>query len=575
MPRTGNAQGLELLHTIRRRAHGLLLAAALFSAFVNILMLTAPIYMLQIYDRVLSSQSVETLTALSLLMAFLFLIMGCLDYARGRILTRIGARFQTAVEARVFPSEIHISDNQQHASGSGSLIHDIDAIRRAFSSPALTAAFDMPWVPMFLAAIWLFHPWLGTLALIGGSVLIGLALLNQHATRDMAQKAATKTGQAELFASRIQAAGPILRATGLSHNALTRWQKMRSAALATSLRLSDRHGQLSVTSKTFRQFLQSAMLGLGAYLAIIDQISPGVMIAASVLLSRALAPIDMAISQWGIIQRARSGWTALGQSLGELAHAPPKTELPPPDGRLELENVTYIPEHRSYATLQKINLRLSPGEVLGIAGPSGSGKSTLANLMAGGIRQSGGKIRLGAAALEHYEAEKLGQYIGYLPQIPILMPGTIAQNIARLSTGFKDATVIAAAIDAGAHELILSLPDGYDTPISYDGAMLSGGQIQQICLARAFFNDPALIILDEPATYLDHSGLHALDAAIRTAKARGATIVITAHHTAGFEWCDRLVALKNGKLTELAPPSAPRSDQAGQIQTQYPLAKGA
>lgn len=550
MQRTMNSQGFDMLHHIRRRAHGLLLAAALFSAVVNILMLTAPIYMLQIYDRVLSSRSVETLTALSLLMAFLFTIMGCLDYARGRILARIGARFQTALEGRVFTSELQMVTTRQRPFSSGSSMHDIDAIRRALSSPVITAAFDMPWVPMFLAAIWLFHPWLGIFAVAGGGGLIALALLNQRTTRDVAAQAAAQTAQAELFAVRLQTAGPFARAAGLTHNALKRWQKMRSDALTAGLHLSDRHGQFSVVSKTFRQFLQSAMLGLGAYLAIIDQISPGVMIAASVLLSRALAPIDVAISQWALAQRARAGWNALGKSLDYAVDTAPKTELPPPQGRVSLQKITYIPDNRSFATLQGINLHIAPAEILGVIGPSGAGKSTLANIIAGALQPSGGKVRLDGASLNHYRPEQLGHYIGYLPQMPILMPGTIAENIARLSLGTDDAKVVNAAIDAGAHEMILSLPDGYDTVISFDNVLLSGGQIQQICLARALFGDPALLILDEPGAHLDSSGADALEIAIKTAKARGATIIITAHHSDGLEWCDRLVTLEGGKLTK-------------------------
>ncbi|MCI2395495.1 type I secretion system permease/ATPase [Aliiroseovarius sediminis] len=545
--------GHEELRKIRRKLHGLLISAALFSVFVNLLMLTAPIYMLQIYDRVLSSRSVETLVALTLLMTFLFIVMGCLDYARGRILARAGARFQAGLDERVFRADL---DPAQVMAGSGtppSAVRDADAIRQLLASPVVTALFDMPWTPVFLLAITLFHPWLGALALSGGALLVAVTLTNQALTRGPASVVAAQNRASDQLAERLQTEAPMVRALGLTDHAFQRWQQVRRTTLRSAIHVSDRQSQFAVFSKTFRQFLQSAMLGLGAYLAVQGAISPGAMIAGSILLSRALAPVDLAIGQWPLVQRARSAWLSLAQRLTTATCKTDRTALPTPASDVHVNNLTVIPEGHSYAVLRGISFHLKPGTALGVIGPTGAGKSTLAQVLTGTRAPSAGTVRLGGAALDHYASDALGRIVGYLPQRVLLFDGTIAENIAGFCPKADDATVIAAAQAADAHDLILSLPQGYDTKVTSGNNPLSGGQMQRICLARALFGTPPLVILDEPNSNLDHDGSVALNAAIQTVKLRGGAVVIMAHRPAAIQHCDMLMVLDDGCATEIGP----------------------
>ncbi|SEW31471.1 ATP-binding cassette, subfamily C [Aliiroseovarius sediminilitoris] len=548
-----HAYGQKELRKIRHRMRGLLINAAIFSIFVNLLTLTAPIYMLQIYDRVLSSGSEATLATLTLLMAFLFLMMGCLDYARGRLLARAGARFQADLDERIFLLNLNSEQKPQDRPVTASAVRDVDAIRRLFSSPVMTAFFDLPWTPVFLLAITVFHPWLGALAVSGGVILVTITSLNQWLTRGPMAVLRNQTLHADQMAGRLQTEGQLVRALGLSETTTLRWKRLRIVALGTGLSLSDQQSLFAVMTKTFRQFLQSAMLGLGAYLALQGAISPGAMIAGSILLSRALGPIDIAVGQWPVAQQAKAAWQSLAQHLSDAPVGATRTTLPTPAANVQVSNVTVIPTGQSFAVLQNISFMLSPGTALGVIGPSGAGKSTLAQVMTGALRPSAGSVRLDGAALHHYGPAQLGRSIGYLPQRVVFFDGTVAENIAGFHPDTDDADVVAAATAAGAHQVILSLPDGYDTVVTPGNSPISGGQLQRICLARALYGAPPLVVLDEPNSNLDLDGSEALSVAIQGVKARGGVVVIMAHRPSVIQHCDLLMVLDRGRITDFGP----------------------
>lgn len=547
-------QGQSELRHVRREARGLLWAAGVFSVFVNLLMLTGPLYMLQVYDRVLGSRSEATLVAMTLLMAFLFAMMGVLDYARGRVLARIGATFQARLDHRVFSAVLR---RDALATGEGSrasnTLRDLEAVQRLLSSPVFTAVYDIPWTPVFLVGIMIFHPWLGYLAMAGGGFLILVATLNQSLTSGPVKSANVGAMRADHLAEQLRAEAEMVRALGMSDAAFARWRRARTASLSDTILTSDRAGQFSALSKTFRMFLQSAMLGLGAYLVLQGELSPGAMIAGSILLGRALAPVDMAIGQWQLVQRARQGWLSLVELLGQVPPEAPRTQLPRPQAHITCENLTVVPPGQSQASLRMVNFEVKPGQALGVIGPSGAGKSTLARTITGVWRPAGGKIRLDGAALDQFEPAVLGQYVGYLPQRVQLFDGTIAENIAGLSMTPDDEAVVEAAKKADAHELILQLPDGYDTRVMAGGGMLSGGQMQRIGLARAMYGKPVILVLDEPNSNLDNEGSLALNNAVREVKAQGGAVLIMAHRPSAISECEMLLVLDHGMSKAFGP----------------------
>jgi PrtD family type I secretion system ABC transporter len=525
---------------------------AVFSVFVNLLMLTGPLYMLQIYDRVLASRSEETLLSLTLLIAALFAIMGLLDYIRSRVAARAGATFQARLDPRVFAAVLDRAVAPSERSRPASGLRDLEAVQKLMSSPVLFAVFDMPWAPIFIAAIFIFHPWLGWLAVVGGIVLVATTLLNQIVTRRPEARATAASAAADSFAEAARAQAETVRALGMQATVLERWRHGRSEALDAQLASSDRLGQFSTFTKTFRFFLQSAILGLGAYLVLLGELTPGAMIAASIILGRALAPVEQAIGGWPLVLRARQGW----HNLRELLARPPQTaatRLPRPDGYLDVEQVTVFPPGHSKAALRMLSFRVRPGEALGVIGVSAAGKSTLARVLTGLWEPASGSVRLDGATLDQYDPLSLGRFIGYLPQDLVLFDATVAENIARLDPDPDPEAVVTAARLAGAHEMILGLPQGYDTPILAQGARLSGGQRQRIALARAFYGDPALLVLDEPNSALDAEGSDALNAAIRTAKAAGKAVVIMAHRPAGIAECDLILLLDRGAARAFGP----------------------
>ncbi len=544
--------GLPELLAARRDSRGLYWFVGVFGTFVNLLMLTGPIYMLQVYDRVLGSRSVETLVALTALVCFLYAMMAILDFARGRIMVRVGARFQARLDRRVFDAVMRKSvthPDQDTATG----LADLEAIRRLMTSPVLTAIFDMPWTPVFLAGIWIFHPWLAILALSGGALLVLIALANQMTTRQAAGDASRMAMQADAIATQIRAEADMVQAMGMQNAVFDRWQIARGAALNSQIDASDLTITFTSMAKAFRLFLQSAMLGLGAFLVLQNQMTAGAMIAGSILLGRALSPIEQVVGQWAMVQRARQGWAALATVLKDVPPAAPRTALPRPAARLDLIRATVLAPGEPMPTLKAITFSVQPGQAVGVIGASGSGKSTLARAITGIWPLRAGVIRLDGAALDQFDASVRGLHIGYLPQRVQLFDGTVAQNIARLSGTPDPSRVVAAAVQADAHDMILKLPQGYDTLVTSGCGRLSGGQMQRVALARAIYGDPVILVLDEPNSNLDNEGSEAVNCAIRNFKSNGGSVLIMAHRPAAIKECDMLLMLEQGEVRAFGP----------------------
>lgn len=545
--------GAAELRSARWASSGLVLVAILFSIFVNALMLTGPLYMLQVYDRVLGSGSEATLVALSVLVIGLFLAMGVLEYARGKVMAIVGARFQERLDRRVFAAAMQRSAVAPNDPAAIVAQRDLEAIRTFLASPVLLALLDLPWTPFFIAAIFIFHPLLGWLAIGGGVFLVCLTALNQITSQQPQREAGFASVQSERLSDQLKSEAETLQALGMSGAGYDRWQLARQNALKRGIAVAGVAGGFGALAKTFRLFLQSAMLGFGAWLVLRGELSAGAMIVSSTLMGRGLAPIEMAVGQWAVAQRANEAWHRLSELLSHVPQAMPRTVLPRPKALLEVDSLSVGPPGEQVATLRMVSFRLEPGQALGVIGSSGSGKSTLAKALTGVWRPLGGKVRLDGAALDQYDPDVLGRYLGYLPQRIALFDGTIAENIARLDAQMDSGRIVAAARKADAHDMIVKLPQGYDTRITAAGGRLSGGQMQRIGLARALYGDPVLLILDEPNSNLDNEGSAALNAAIRTMKAEGKSVLIMAHRPAAIQECDLLLVLEGGVRKGFGP----------------------
>ena len=528
--------------------------AFFFSIFVNILMLTGPLYMLQVYDRVLGSRSEETLIALSILVAGLFGMMTILDWSRTRILARFGAQFQSDLDEPVFRASFAGPDGAgAQRTPPGAAQGDLEAVQGAFTSPAFISLMDMPFTPFFIAAIFLFHPWLGWLAVAGGSILVAVTVANQLLTHARSSDAQIVSRQAQSFSENIFSGQEVVRAQGMLDTVTDRWLRMRVEGLRKTVGARDWTGTFTAFTKGFRMFLQSAMLGLGAWLVLQYELTAGAMIAGSILLGRALAPIESSLGQWPMVQRARLGWSNLGKVLSGASEVDPPMRLPVPKAQVLVRQLSVLAPGVKEPILYNVAFTLDPGQALGIIGRSGSGKSTLAKTILGLMRPSAGEVRLGGATIEQYGAAQLGRHIGYLPQDPVLFQGTIAENIARLAPDADPKAIVAAAEKAKAHEVILGLSQGYDTVIGSRDSRLSGGQRQRIALARALYGDPQLLVLDEPNSALDSEGTEALNAAVREFKARGKSVIIMTHRPMAISECDLLAVVDKGRMTAFGP----------------------
>lgn len=525
----------------------------IFSVFVNLLMLTGPLFMLQVYDRVLGSRSEETLTALFILVAALYFLMGLLDYARGRLMARVAARYRARMDGPVFERVLHQSLDPRERAQAGAGLQSLDSVQAVLISPVMIALFDVPWTPFFLAAIFIFHPLLGWLSIAGGGTLIVIALLNSALTRKKAEETRRAAMQAQMIAEQTRVSAEIVRTQGMSDAMQTRWGVAQNTALGQSIAASDWTGSFSVLTKTFRLFLQSAMLAVGAWLVLKGELTAGAMIAGSILLGRALAPIEQTVGQWGAVQKALAARKSLKDLMKDEKAPPPTTRLPRPDASVTFSSVTVFGPGAKAPTLSGISFQLAPGQVLGVIGDSGMGKSTLAKTMVGLIPPMAGEIRFGGATLDQYDPDQLGELIGYLPQNVTLFSGTVAENIARMSPQPDNDKVFAAAKQANAHEMILSLPDGYQTMLHGSDSQLSGGQKQRIALARALYGDPALLVLDEPNSALDNSGTEALNRTVRHFRDSKRSVVIMTHRPAAIAECDTLLVIDHGQVKAYGP----------------------
>lgn len=527
----------------------------LFSAAFNLLLLTGPIYMLQVYDRVLRTGSQETLVALSLLAALILLATGLIDHMRGRIVARIGARVQDGLDGVAFRASLggdRRRPGPMDAPGF-TATRDVAAVRAALAAPVSLAVLDAPWAPAFAALIFVLHPVLGLVAMAGALGLIGVAVLSQAGARGRHLRAQDATLREQAVMRDCLEEAETLRALGMAAHAERRWADIRRTELQESMAAADLLGAAGAFNRTARLMLQAAMIGVGALLVLGGDLTAGAVLAASILMARALAPLDHVLAAWGQLAEAARASRRLARTLQCAAPAKSRTALPAPAARLSVRNLSVVPAGQARPTLRDVSFDIGPGEALGIIGPSGSGKSTLIRALAGLVAPAAGCIRLSDAPLAQYTEAVLGRSLGYLPQNMRLFDGSVAENIARLAPDADAGSVIRAAREAGAHEMILRLPDGYDTRITGTTAQLSGGQVQRIGLARALFGDPVLLLLDEPNAALDSEGSDALDRAIARAKSAGRSVIVAAHRPGAIRHCDRLLVLKEGRAVACGP----------------------
>lgn len=530
-----------------------LIGIALISSVVNLLALTSPLYMLQIYDRVLSSGSVPTLIGLSVLAVGLYLFQAALDILRARVLLRIGEHFDSRLSGRVHDAVVRLPLLTRMPGDGLQPLRDLDNVRGFLSGQGPTALFDLPWMPLYLGICFLFHPLIGFTALGGAIILVSLTLLtnilSQKPIRDTISHNMSRNGLLE--ASRRNA--EVVAALGLEQRLESRWKKENSAYLAANRRAGDISGGLGGLSKTLRMILQSAILGVGAWLVIHQEATGGVMIASSIMMGRALAPVDLAISSWRPFIMARQSWTRLQDLLAKVPPSPPVMALPAPRKELRIEGVTIVPPGEKKPTLMGVSCMVQAGSALGVIGPSGSGKSTFSRALVGAWPPAAGKIRLDGASLDQWDREALGQHIGYLPQGVELFDGSIAENIARFEEEADPEAIVAAARIAGAHELILRFEQGYETRIGEGGSALSAGQRQRIGLARALYGNPFLVVLDEPNANLDAEGEAAVVRAIASVRERGGIVVVVAHRPSAIGVVDLVLMIENGRQKAFGP----------------------
>lgn len=523
----------------------------LFSMFVNILMLAPSIYMLQVYDRVLSSASESTLIMLTLLLVLVFLVMGGLEVIRSRILVRVGARLDSLLNARLFQA---MFDRTLRGLGPATSqpLGDLSNLRQFLTSSGPFAFFDVPWVPVYLLVLFIMHPIFGWLTVGGAALVISLALINEWVTEKPLSSANHLAINAGNYAAANLRNAEVLEAMGMLPRIEERWRKRHDAVLGLQGLASDRAGLLTVGSRMIRLLLQSLVLGAGAWLAIKHIATPGIMIAAMILAGRALAPLDMLVGTWRGFISARTAYRRLSELLQEIPERPHYMSLPPPKGQLDLEQVVATPPGGRVPVLRGVSFSMEGGESLGIVGPSAAGKSTLARVALGIWPLAAGKVRLDGADIAHWNREELGPYIGYLPQDVELFDGTVSENIARFGDVVPE-KVVAAAQRAGVHELILQLPQGYDTRIGDGGSVLSGGQRQRIGLARALYGEPVLVVLDEPNSNLDDQGEAALIRSVSHLKQVGTTVLIITHRPSVLSGIDKILVLREGQVQLFGP----------------------
>ncbi|MBU2641957.1 MAG: type I secretion system permease/ATPase [Gammaproteobacteria bacterium] len=529
------------------------LTAGVFSFFINALMLVPAIYMLQVYDRVLVSRNEMTLLMLTLIVLMLFALMASLEWLRARLMVQAGLKLDAELNDKVLSSTFK-SNLRQGGSNADQPLRDLTSIRQFLTGNGLFAFFDAPWAPLFIVVIFLLHPLLGLVSLIGGFMLLGLAYLTEVRTQKPLEAANTAGIAANQFASNSFRNAEVIEAMGMFPALRSRWYKLHSRMLALQAVASDRAGSIAAITRFTRISVQSLILGAGALLVIDASITPGTMIAASILMGRALAPVEQAIGAWKQFVGTRGAYARLKKQLAGYQPQEQGVSLPPPLGEYRIEQVIAAAPGSTTPILKGISLIIPKSTVVGIIGPSGSGKSTLARLLVGVWGAASGKVRLDGADVYTWNKEELGPWIGYLPQDVELFEGTVAENIARFGQLDSEAIVLAAT-QAGVHGMILRLPASYETPIGSGGCALSGGQRQRIGLARALYGNPAVVVLDEPNSNLDEAGEAALVSAIRQLKSDGKTVVVITHRTSVLTAIDLLLVLRDGQVQGFGPPA--------------------
>lgn len=540
------------LQAALKACKGSFISVGIFSFFVNALMLVPTFYMLQVYGRVMTSGSIPTLVMLTIIMTLLVATMGALELVRSRIMVRVSTKLDVLLSRSVYRASFKRALDSGGMDASAQPLNDLTGLRQFMTGNGLFAFFDAPWLPIYIAVMFMFHPWYGWVAIGSAIILLILAALNEKMTGKALAEANKENLGASLYTSKNLRNAEVIESMGMLNTLIHRWSGRQKNVLMLQSVASDKGGAIAAISKTFRMLIQSLILGLGAYLAINHEISAGLVIAGSVLLGRALAPIDLIIGSWKGFISARSQYNRLNEILDKQKAEPDRMSLPAPEGHVNVENIIVSPPGSRTPVIKGISFTVPAGMVVGVIGPSASGKSTLARALLGIWVPQHGVVRLDGADISSWDKSELGPHIGYLPQDIELFEGSISENIARFSEVDAEKVVLAAKT-AGVHEMILQLADGYDTVIGSDGANLSGGQRQRIGLARAIYGTPKLIILDEPNSNLDEVGEKALALAIQQLKAAGSTVFVITHRTNILTQLDRLLVMNNGTISMYGP----------------------
>jgi ATP-binding cassette, subfamily C, bacterial PrsD len=541
-----------------------LISVAAFSGAISLLTLSGSIYMLQVYDRVLPSRSVATLAGLSVILLGAYLLQGYLDAARARMLARIAALFDAALQKQIYGALVSLPVNGAGSAAAMQPLRDLELVRSFLSGMGPTAFLDMPWIPIFVLALFLFHPVIGLAALTGAGLIIATTLIAERQSKKCAQGAVERGAQRTALAEATLRNAEAIQALGMRERFTREWCSLNEAYIAETMRMRDVEADLGAVAKMLRYILQSAILGIGAVLVIVEQASPGIMIASSIMMGRALAPIEIVLGTWKQLVSARQALERLRQSLRENASSPaPLIILPRPSRGLSVRGLSVAPPRSTGLVVKNVSFELPTGAGLALLGASGSGKSSLARALVGIWRPAQGAICLDGARLDQWSSDNLGQHIGYLPQDVALFDGTVADNICRFEKGASDSRIVETAQIAGAHDLIISLPDGYGSRMGESGALLSAGQRQRIGLARAIYGRPFLVVLDEPNANLDADGEAALTRAITLLRARGSIVVVISHRTSALAALDTVLVLHKGDMLAFGPRDAVAARLAG------------
>jgi PrtD family type I secretion system ABC transporter len=548
-----SAQKREAVKKLTKGLKGIVVFLFLMSGIINVLALTGSFYMLQIYDRALTSGSIPTLVALSVLAVGLYLFQGFFDVIRSQVLVRVGARLDKKVAPLAHQVAIDMPRFGFSTAESLERGRDVDTVRGFLGSQGPTALFDLPWMPLYLAFVYLLHPLLGALTFAGAFVLALLTLTTEVLTRRLTSATHQAIIARNTIADSNARNAEILKAMGMAGRAVSRFDRANAEHIQLQTRTNDISGTFGAISRVLRMILQSAVLGLGAYLTIQGELSSGAIIAASVTSARALAPVDLAIANWKSVVAARAAFNRLKETVTALAELEPPMELPAPRATLDVEKITVAAPDSGRVLLSDVEFKVQGGQAVGIIGPSGGGKTTLVRALTGIWPVLRGSVRLDGAELTQWKDEELGQHIGYLPQDVSLLDGTVEENISRFDPSRDPRATIAAAQIAGVHEMIVRLPEGYRTKLGSQGTALSAGQRQRIGLARALYKDPFLVILDEPNSNLDGEGESALSEAIRAVRARGGIALVVAHRPSALVAVELIAVIQNGRLSAFGP----------------------